>query len=209
MCPGLPQSRWSGKSETICAPCCGEQREVGIDCPAACPYLVAAHRYEAERPRPAGELPFPEVEISRDFLEDHQPLVVGLSLTLLRLARESAALRDGDALAALEALAKTYKTLDSGLYYEHVPDGPTAQGVAAALKSHLEQTARELPERAGTNVRPGDVLRALVFLRRLGAVHGNGRPISRRFLAFLAAQLPAEAATAKPADAPRIIIPGQ
>src|SRR6266699_4156288 len=34
------------KGEKICAVCCGTQREVTIDCPSDCSYLVAAHRYE-------------------------------------------------------------------------------------------------------------------------------------------------------------------
>jgi len=34
------------KGEKICAVCCGIEREVTIDCPSDCSYLVAAHRYE-------------------------------------------------------------------------------------------------------------------------------------------------------------------
>lgn len=211
LCPGLPRSRWAGKpepgkSETICAQCCGEQREVTIDCPADCPYLAAAHRYEAEREKPRGAMPFPEVEIDREFLEEHQPLLAALSVTL---AREHAGLRDGDALAALDALAKTYQTLDSGLYYEHTPESPTAQATAAALKATLEQLERELHERGGPSLRPGEALGALVFLRRLAQVHGNGRPLSRRFLDFLREKFPAEALGPAGAEGPRIIVPGR
>ncbi|MFQ5818139.1 MAG: hypothetical protein ACE5H2_09340, partial [Terriglobia bacterium] len=53
-CPGLSTSRWAGPAtgeagtgESICAPCCGAEREVTIDCPSTCSYLIAARRYEA------------------------------------------------------------------------------------------------------------------------------------------------------------------
>jgi hypothetical protein len=206
-CPGIGRSRWGGKSETICAQCCGEQREVTIDCPAECPYLAAAHRYEAEKPRAAAEAAFPDIDLDRDFLEEKQHLIVGLSLALVRAAREHSGLRDPDALAAVEALARSYQTLDSGLYYEQSPEAPAAQAVYAALKAAVEQLERELRERTGSGLRPGDVLRAAVFLRRLGQMHGNGRALSRRFLDFLRAQLPGEAAPKK--DEPRIIVPGR
>src|SRR2546430_17653885 len=44
------------KGEKICAVCCGTEREVTIDCPSDCSYLIAAHRYESKHPRslPAG-----------------------------------------------------------------------------------------------------------------------------------------------------------
>ena len=42
----------------ICPQCCGEQREVTLDCPSDCPYLQQAR--EHEKPRPADE---PEREI--------------------------------------------------------------------------------------------------------------------------------------------------
>ena len=205
-CPGLPRSRWSNATEhPICAQCCGEQREEGIDCPADCQYLVSAHRYEAERRQPPDELAFPKVEIDRRFLREKQTLVTGLSVFLVRMAAEDRDVRDADLLAALEALAQSYQTLEAGLYYEQAPAGSAAQRVAAALKQYLEQYSQEQQKQAGSSLRPGDILRALVFLRRWGQVEGNGRLLSRRFLDFLRAQFPAEARAPEP---PRLIIPG-
>jgi hypothetical protein len=37
----------------ICPQCCGEQREVTLDCPSDCPYLQQARQHE--KPRPAGD----------------------------------------------------------------------------------------------------------------------------------------------------------
>src|SRR5258708_17298031 len=54
----------------ICSQCCGEQREVTLDCPGDCPYLQQAR--EHEKPRDGSALDraalFPEVEIGEQFL---------------------------------------------------------------------------------------------------------------------------------------------
>ncbi len=211
-CPGLPRSRWSASAtHSICAQCCGEQREVAIDCPADCTYLIAAHRYEAERPREGQpkkpeDMPFPKVVVERRFLDEQQPLLVGLSLFLVRLAREHTDIRDPEILAALDALAQSFQTLEAGLYYEQAAATPAAQRVAAAVRQWLEQFSQEQQQKLGTSLRPGDALRALVFLRRLGQMEANGRPLSRRFLEFMRGQLPAGAV--EPAAAPRLIVPG-
>lgn len=223
-CPGLARSRWAGKTETICAQCCGEQREASIDCPADCPYLVAAHRYEARRParhavehslrlgggaeRPASpptELPFPTVALDRDFLDEHQQLIASLALLLCRFAAEHPEVRDPELLAALDALARGYQTLESGLYYEQPPESPAARALYAAAQGYLNQHSQEQQQQMGGSLRPADILRAVVFLRRLGERESNGRLLSRAFLNFLRAQLPPEAQT--PA-APRLILPG-
>jgi len=206
-CPGLAVSRWSakGKGETICAQCCGEQRELTIDCPADCNYLQAAHRYQGERPKPVKEPALPQVSISEEFLEEKSHLVAGLSVALVQAARATAAARDPDAVEALEALAQNYQTLDSGLYYEQAPAGPAAQALFAALKVFLEQLGQQ-QQRMGASLRPGDVLRAAVFLRRLAQLETNGRPLSRRFLEFLGRQVPAGPVSS--AAEPRLIVPG-
>jgi hypothetical protein len=211
LCPGLPRSRWSGSAtQSICAQCCGAQREVAIDCPADCSYLIAAHRYEAERPREGQprkpeDMPFHKVVVERRFVEEQQPLLVGLSLFLVRLAREHQDVRDPEVLAALDALAQSYQTLEAGLYYEQAAATPAAQRVAAALRQWLEAFSQEQQQKLGASLRPGDALRALVFLRRLGQMESNGRPLSRRFLEFMRAQLPAGALEP---EAPRLIVPG-
>jgi hypothetical protein len=207
-CPGLGSSRWAGKgkSETICAQCCGEQRETTLDCPAHCSYLQAAHRYEGERRSRPKELAFPKVVVDQDFLEDNQALLAGLSLTLVRLAQEQGSPRDPDILAAVDALARSYQTRTSGLYYEQKPETPSAQALAAGVEDFLTKYSQEQQQqRTGTSLRPGEILQALVFLRRLGQLEGNDRPLSRRYLEFLRRSLPAEAT--KPSES-RLIIPG-
>ena len=208
-CPGLARSRWAAKTETICAQCCGEQREATIDCPLDCPYLLAAHRYEAERPTAApAELAFPQVALDRDFLDEQQRFIAALALFFCRFAAEQKDVRDADLLAALDSLARGYQTLESGLYYEQLPDAPAARALYAAARDFLEQYSQQHQQERGSSLRPGEVLRALVFLRRLGQRESNGRPLARRFLNFLRAQLPAEAQTT-PSSGPPLIVPGR
>ena len=38
-----PERFCPAKGEKICAPCCGKEREVTLDCPSDCAYLISAH----------------------------------------------------------------------------------------------------------------------------------------------------------------------
>src|SRR5260370_17142911 len=68
----------------ICAQCCGEQREVTLDCPSGCPYLQQAR--EHEKPRSMAQFDpaslFLKVEIPNQFLYEREPLLMGLSFAL-------------------------------------------------------------------------------------------------------------------------------
>jgi hypothetical protein len=59
-----------------------------------------------------------------------------------------------------------------------------------------------------TRLRDSDVLRALVFLLRMGLMRTSGRPRSRAFLDFLFLQFPEQASGIAAADeGSRIIVP--
>src|SRR6185437_5432562 len=111
------------KGEKICAVCCGIEREVTLDCPSDCVYLVAAHRYEQEHRTPADvdEVPFSNVGFSPNVVYENQWLLAGLGQTILKFAASRRDLTDQDALTAIAALAETYRTLLSGIYYEKSP----------------------------------------------------------------------------------------
>ena len=65
----------------ICPQCCGEQREVTLDCPSDCPYLIQAR--EHEKPRPADQLDpaalFLQIEVSDQFMYEKEHLLMGLT----------------------------------------------------------------------------------------------------------------------------------
>ena len=197
----------------ICAQCCGEQREVTLDCPSDCPYLQQAR--EHEKPRDISELDraalFPEIEISEQFLYEREHLLLGLSFALAKSARANRALTDRDLVAALTSLAKSYETLvNSSLIYEQ----RTANLEHQAITAEIEQMVKEFREAEQkpmglTRLRDSEVLKALVFLLRLGLGRTSGRPKSRAFVDFLLTQfLEKQSAVAAPEDeGSRIIVP--
>ncbi|MFQ5818359.1 MAG: hypothetical protein ACE5H2_10465, partial [Terriglobia bacterium] len=155
--------------------------------------------------KPPTELAFSEVRLEADFLADQQPFIAQLALTIVHAAEGQPKLADPEILLALERLAQTYQTLASGLYYEQPPEGAWARELYAALQSTIARYQQEHQQRTGASLRPADILKAGVFLVRVGRVHANGRPLSRAFLDFLRAQLPAAASAQTRSP---LIIPG-
>jgi hypothetical protein len=197
----------------ICPQCCGEQREVTLDCPSDCPYLRQAR--EHEKPRSLEDLDqvelFPRVEIGDQFIYEHEHLLIGLSFALAQSARADRALTDQELIAALTSMAKTYDTLvNSGLHYETPVAGGSQQAVAAEIQKILKEY-RETEEKnlVYTRLRDSEVLRALIFLIRMGHARTSGRPKSRTFVEFVASQFPAKASgIAAPEEAgSRLIVP--
>jgi hypothetical protein len=180
------------KAEKICAVCCGTEREVTIDCPSDCTYLIAAHRYENEHQRgiPA-DAPLLDETIPQDIIYTHQQLMAALAFSIAKFCAAQPAAVDNDILAALQALAQTYKTLSSGIIYEKPPQAPLPQELYAALTALLGEIKKQQAERASSSpFKDNDVFCLLVFLYRMGLLRTNGRPRSRRFIEFLRSQFP-------------------
>jgi hypothetical protein len=208
ICEKRPPKRFCpAKGEKICAICCGEERDVSIDCPPDCSYLLAAHRYEAEhrKPIPAEEFPYRDIQVREDFVYQRWPLVAGLASTVLGFQIQHKELHDVAACAAIEALAETYRTLGTGIYYERPPDAPLSRALYAKIAEFLQEFRNGAAERpASPALKDTDIFHVFVFLLRVGKQKRNGRPRSRLFLDFLRAQFPPPS---EAADAPRIIIP--
>jgi hypothetical protein len=197
----------------ICAQCCGEQREVTLDCPSDCPYLLQAR--EHENPRDRGEVDqdavFPEVDIGGQYLYQQENLLVGLSFTLARSARASSRLVDRDLIAALTSLAKTYQTLvNSALIVAQRNSNLDQQAITDAIENLVKEYREEEQKHTGiSRLRDEDLLKALVFLVRLGLARTSGRPKSRAFIDFLRAQFPENPSVIAGSDeaGSRIIVP--
>ena len=196
-CPGL--------RETICATCCGTEREVTVDCPFDCVYLRESRRYEEEKAGPPPELAFPDIEVGDAFLAEHEQLIGKIGYQLLRYALENPRTTDNDLLGALEKLVRTYQTLSSGIYYESLPEEGGQIGVFREVKKFLdEHQEQERKKGSLAPLRENDLIRALVFLHRLATVRSNRRPRGKAFLDFLRQTYP-EAAARK--EEPRLIVP--
>ncbi|HKW65918.1 MAG TPA: hypothetical protein VJP04_01435 [Terriglobales bacterium] len=199
--------------DRICAQCCGEAREVTIDCPSDCVYLQQAR--EHEKPREADQLDpaalFAQVEVPRQFVYENEHLLVGLSFALAKAARGNRSLNDQDLIAALSAATRTYETLaNSGLHYQVSPGSLGQQGVVTEVEKTLKEYREvEQKHRGFSSLRDSDVLRALVFLVRMAHARTSGRPKSRALIDSLFAQFPEkESLIESPENAPsRIIMP--
>lgn len=209
ICEKRPPKRFCpAKGEKICAVCCGREREVTIDCPTDCPHLLTAHRYEAEhrKPLPSEELPYRDVQVRPDFVYERWPVIAGLAAAILHFQLQNKELNDTAASAAIEALAETYRTLGTGIYYERPPDAPLPRALYGEMAQFLQEFRKSEGARAGfPTLRESDIFQLLVFLSRVAKQETNGRPRSRAFLDFLRERFPLPAEETKGPS--RIIIP--
>jgi hypothetical protein len=197
----------------ICPQCCGEQREVTLDCPSDCPYLIQARQHE--KPRSADQIDpgglFLSVEISDQFLYEKEHLLMGLTYALAQAARADRSLHDHDLIAALSMLAQSYeRRINSGLHYEQPLTSDSQRRAALEIENMVKEYAAAEQKHTGfSTLRDSEVLKALVFLLRIAYGRTSGRPKSRAFVDFLFAQFPGrESAVLTPQEAgSRLILP--
>ncbi len=186
-----------------------------LDCPSDCTYLQQSRQHNAPHPERQNQVDrealLPEVEIAEQFLYEREELILGLSFALAKSARGDRALMDRDLSAALSWLAKSYQTLvNSNLIYEPPTANVAHQNIAREIETMVREFREaELKHMGQARLRDSDVLKALVFLLRMGMARTSGRPKSRAFVDFLFAQFPERpSAIAGPEEtASRIIIP--
>jgi len=195
------------RGEKICAVCCGTEREVTIDCPSDCSYLVSAHRYEDEHRRSLPwDPPLLDEKIPQDILYTHQQFMAALAFSIAKFCAVQPAAVDADVLAAVQALGRTYKTLSSGIIYEKPPDAPVPRELYAALIALISELKKQQAERASSaGLKDSELFYLLVFLYRMGLLRTNGRPRSRRFIEFLRGQFPQSPELKR--EESRIIVP--
>jgi len=197
----------------ICPQCCGEQREVTLDCPSDCPYLLQAR--EHEKPRPADQLDaaglFLHVEVSDQFMYEKEHLLMGLTYALAKAARGDRSLHDQDLIQTLSVLTKSYeRRVNSGLHYEQPLTSDSQRRAAAEVETMIKEYREADQKHVGySTLRESEVLKALVFLLRLAHARTSGRPKSRALVEFLFSQFPEkETAVVTPQEAgSRIILP--
>jgi hypothetical protein len=196
----------------ICPQCCGEQREVTLDCPSECVYLQQAR--EHEKPRPIEELDqralFPRVEIGQQFLYEQEHLILGLSYALAKSAHADRGIRDSDLVSVLSTMASRYETqAGSGLHYEMPLTNLAHQAIASELQKMVKEYRDAEQKHVGySRLRDSDVFLGLVFLLRMASTRTSGRPKSRAFVDFLFRQFPEQqSAISAPEESSRIIVP--
>jgi len=201
-----PKRFCPGVRGDICTTCCGTEREVTVDCPLDCVYLCEAHRHEKIAPTDPHDFPHQDIRVTEDFLRDHEQLLLFLARTLVEAALATPGAVDFDVRETLDALVRTYRTLQSGVYYETRPANPLAANMCHAVQAGVEEFRKQEPERTGMiRTRDSDILAMFVFLQRLELDNNNGRKRGRAYLDFLRGFFPEGAG--EPAQAGSLILP--
>ncbi len=180
-----PRRYCPGVGGEICTVCCGTERENTVSCPLDCVYLQEARMHEKHPGIDPAQDPHRDIRVGDEFVSDNSQLI----FSLVRATRDAglgAGAIDDDVRDALESLIKTYRTLQSGLYYESRPTNP----IAASIYENLQRAVAEFRKQSAetmaiTTVRDADILGALVFVVRTGYQFNNGRRRGRAFLDFL------------------------
>jgi hypothetical protein len=184
----------------ICSICCGTEREVSVHCPFECPYLQEARRHEEPPVADPATFPNQDIRVSEQFLRDHEPLLLFVAVTLMKSALQTPGAVDSDVKEALESLVRTYRTLESGLYYESRPTNPIAAAIHGRVQDDIQKMREKVIEESGMQrLRDADFLGVLAFLQRMEIQQNNGRRLGRAFLDFLRSHFP-QTGEAEPAE---------
>jgi hypothetical protein len=206
---GVRRARRScpGVRGEICTICCGREREVSVTCPLDCEHLREARRHDKPVPLDPAQVPHREIEVTEKFLADNEELLIFLGRTLGMAALETAGAADFDVRSALDALIRTYVTLQSGVYYETRPDNALANRLYDAVQEGVAEFRRSEQDRTGLpKTRDADVLGLLVFFERLELGRNNGRPRGRAFIDLLRGFYSEPAGVAETAKS-RLVLP--
>jgi hypothetical protein len=186
-----PRRFCPGVGGEICSVCCGTSREETVNCPLDCTYLREARTHEKPPEVDPKDIPNLDIEVRESFLHSNDVLLAALIRAVAEAAMSTPGAVDYDIREALDALVRTYRTLESGLYYETKPANLVAAAIQEKTRQGLDVFRRETEKRAGiTTVRDVDVLGMLAFLQRAEYQVNNGRKRGRAFLDFLLSRLP-------------------
>jgi len=185
-----PRRFCPGTNAEICSICCGDKREVTVDCPLDCPHLAEARHHEKLADINPEEIPNRDIPVTEQFLREHEPLLIFLGAKILEAATATAGAVDSDVREALDSLIRTHRTLQSGLYYETKPANLVAAAIHEKIQSSVEGLRKELAEKGAPALRDAEILGTLVFLQRLALAHNNGRSRGRAYVSYLFAHFP-------------------
>ncbi|MDE3179029.1 MAG: hypothetical protein KGM47_05145 [Acidobacteriota bacterium] len=178
------------KAATICAICCGTEREVTIDCPSDCAFLIASRRHYEEEHILKRDRPFPDEDIHWSVVEKHEQLFIDMSYVVCEFAAANPSIVDSDVEAVYKALAETYQTLAKGVLYENPPAYPLQRELYNQLRDvvHKYKGKQSSGLVAVTGIGDSQVRDALIMFTQLAAGRSNGRPKGRAFIDSIRSQ---------------------
>jgi hypothetical protein len=201
-----PKRFCPGVGGDICTICCGTEREVTVSCPLDCPYLQEARRHEKPTRHDESKLLDQDIRVTEQFLRKNEEALAIMGTVLARSALETPGAVDSDMRDTLQALVRTYRTLQSGVYYETRPDNSLANAIFGKVQQGIAEFRKREHEDAGLPItRDADILGLLVFLERLERDQNNARPRGRAFIDCLRGFYNPAADPAETSDSPLII----
>ncbi len=184
-----PRRHCPGVGGEICSICCGTEREVTVSCPLECVYLREARGREKRPEIDPKQIPNLDIAVSDSFLREHDQLLGFLIQIVAEAGLGTPNAVDYDVREALEALVRTFRTRESGLYYDSRPDNLIAAAILDRVKRGIDELRQNLAKRLGMEtIRDADLLGVLAFLQRVEYQVNNGRKKGRAFLDFLREQ---------------------
>ena len=154
-----------------------------MDCPLDCEFLREGRRREKAPARNAAEFPNRDIQVPEKLVRANEQLLTLLSSTIFRTAMRVPGVVDCDVLEALDGLIRTYRSLESGVYYESRPGNPLAGSIYSTVQDALAEYRSSEQQKLGmTKTRDADVLGLLVFLQYFALNSDNGRRRGRAFL---------------------------
>jgi hypothetical protein len=187
--------------------CCGTEREQTVNCPLDCPYLREARSHDKPAPIDPKQIPNSDIAVGEPFLQRNEVLLAALLQATMEAGLGTAGAVDYDVREALDSLARTYRTRESGLYYETRPSNLIAAAILDHIQKGIEDFRQALAKRSGMEtLRDADILGVLVFLESVEYQMNNGRKRGRAFLDMLRAQA-ATLAPDAPAPGSSVVLP--
>jgi hypothetical protein len=203
-----PRRFCPGVQGDICTTCCGAEREVTVSCPLDCEFLREARKHDRTPPIDPQQVPNRDIRVADELLSENEQLLAFVSMLFTRVASDTLGVVDFDVREALDALTRTYRTLQSGVYYETRPNNPLAAHICDVVQAGIAEFRRNETATLGrTKTRDADVLGLLVFLQRFELEQNNGRRKGRAFLDALRAIYAEEPGSAPPAASSSLILP--
>lgn len=169
----------------ICSICCGTEREVTVDCPFDCVYLREAREREPKLDYDPKVIPNGDIRVPDRFLSDQRETMLLVMLAAHDAIFATQGAIDYDVREAVEALIRTYRTLQSGLVYESRPSNLIAANIYQGIQERVAERRKAIAQDTGVSVRDVDILAALVLLQRMEYRENNGRKRGRAFIQML------------------------
>jgi hypothetical protein len=203
-----PRRFCPGVGGEICSVCCGTGREETVSCPLDCTYLREARSHEKPPQIDPKQIPNLDIEVGDSFLRNNEPLLAFAIRAIADAGLGTEGAVDNDVREALDAMVRTYRTRESGLYYDTKPANRVAANILSRVEKGIDEFRRAATERFGlTTIRDADILGVLAFLQRVEYQVNNGRKRGRAFLDFLCSQTPEIAPPGQAPAASPLVLP--